>query len=77
MMAPSEMNTLIDMASVNAARIMRIQGHRLSKGANANLVVLDAPNLHEALRNQAEARYVVSHGRLVAETQVQRLPRWK
>jgi len=77
MMARSEMNTIIDMASVNAARIMRIHGHRLSKGGNANLVVLDAPNLHEALRNQAEARYVVSHGRLVAETQVHRASRWK
>lgn len=77
MMAPSEMNTLIEMASINAAKIMRIRDHRLSKGGNANLVVLDAPSLHEALRNQVEPRYVVSHGRLVAETKVQREPLWK
>lgn len=77
MMATSDIDTLVDMASVNPAQIMRIPGHRLSKGGNANLVVLDAPNLHEAMRNQAEARYVISHGRLAAETQVQRVPRWK
>lgn len=67
MMTEIEMNTLFDMISVNPAKIMGIDGHQLIEGGNANLVVFNAPNIQETLRNQAEARFVISQGKLVAE----------
>ena len=46
-----EMETLYDMITVNAAQAMNVKDHQLKVGANANLVVLDVPNVLEALRN--------------------------
>ncbi|MBP7692975.1 MAG: amidohydrolase family protein [Anaerolineales bacterium] len=60
-----ELETLYDMITVNAARAMNVRGHGLRAGAPANLVVLAAPSVLEALRAHAAPRFVISHGRLV------------
>ena len=63
--ANRELETLYDMITVNAARAMNVRGHGLRAGAPANLVVLAAPSVLEALRAHAAPRFVISHGRLV------------
>jgi cytosine deaminase len=60
-----EMETLYDMITVNAALAMNVRDHHLKVGANANLVILDAPNVLEALRNHNAPTCVISNGKLI------------
>ena len=70
-----ELETLYDMVTVNPARAMNIQDHALDVGAPANLVVLSAPNVLEALREHNTPLYVISHGKLVDRDQMEALSR--
>ena len=67
-MTPPAMERLYDMVTTLAARAMGIEEHRLAVGAPANLVVLEAENVHEAILEHAPPRYVIANGRLVAES---------
>ena len=60
-----EMETLYDMITLNAAKAINIKHHQLKVGANANLVILDAPNVLEALRNHHAPQCVISNGKLI------------
>ncbi len=61
----AEMDTLYDLVTTKAGRAIGLPDHRLQVGAPANLVVLHAPDVLEALRQHAAPAHVVSHGRLV------------
>lgn len=65
MTARPEMETLYDMITTRAAWAMGIKDHALAEGSPANLVVLDAPDVLEALRFHRPPRHVVSQGRLL------------
>ncbi|HZS01478.1 MAG TPA: amidohydrolase family protein [Chloroflexota bacterium] len=67
---PHELETVWDMVTVNAARAARLQGYGLEPGCWADLVVIDAPSVHEALRLQPPRRHVFRRGREVARTSV-------
>lgn len=69
----SEMETLFDMITTSAAPAMNLDGHKLEVGANANLVVLEAPNVVEALRSHAAPRHVIANGNLVDVSKMERL----
>jgi cytosine deaminase len=60
-----DIETLYDMITVNAARAMNVSDHALRVGVPANLVVLTAPNVLEALREHTAPLYVISGGKLV------------
>lgn len=60
-----DMETLYDMITVNAAQAMNVMDHELKVGANANLVILDMPNVLEALRNHHAPQRVISNGKLI------------
>jgi len=60
-----DLETLYNMITVNAARAMNINDHLLKTGNAANLVVLSAPNVLEALREHAAPLYVISNGNLI------------
>ena len=60
-----ELVTLYDMITLNAAQAMNVKDHQLIVGASANLVVLNAPNVLEALREHTALRYVITSGVLV------------
>ncbi len=62
-----EMETLYDMITVKAAETMGIYNHTLKPGNPANLVVLDVPDILEALRFHRPPVYVISGGQIVAE----------
>jgi len=68
MTTSSDIEKLYDMITVDAARAMWIQDHALRVGAPANLVVLNAPSVLEALRSHEPPAYVISHGKIVAES---------
>jgi len=60
-----DIETLYDMITVNAARAMNVSDHALRVGVPANLVVLTAPNVLEALREHTAPLYVISGGKVV------------
>ncbi len=61
----TDMEILYDMVTTRAAQCIGLQDFELKVGAPANIVVLDEPNVLEALRNHEAPSYVVSHGKLV------------
>jgi cytosine deaminase len=65
MTAAAEMETLYDMITTKAAQAMGLRDFELKAGAPAHLVVLDQPNVLEALRHHDRPAYVISHGKLV------------
>jgi cytosine deaminase len=70
-----DMDTLYEMITTRAARATGVRDHALRVGAPANLVVLEAPDVLEALREHAAPAAVVSHGRLVDQTRMRELAR--
>jgi cytosine deaminase len=75
-----EIESLYDMVTVNAAQAMNLKDCGLKVGAAANLVVLDAPNVLESVREHSAPLYVISHGNLVDRVrlkQVARTGEWK
>ena len=57
--------TLYEMVTVNAARCIGLKDFQIKVGAPANLVVLNQPNVIEALRFHEAPAYTISHGKLV------------
>ena len=67
---PPQLETVLDMVTVNAARAMRLERYGTEPGDRADLVLVDAPTVHEALRLIPPRRLVFYGGRLVAETRI-------
>jgi len=65
MMSRNEMETLYDMITVHPARAMHIPDFEIAMGMPAHLVVLDRPDVGEALRFHRQPSAVISHGRQV------------
>jgi cytosine/creatinine deaminase len=65
MMSRREIETLYDMITTAPAKAMNVADFGLAIGRPANLVVLDQPDVVEALRFHAPPRAVISHGRIV------------
>jgi cytosine deaminase len=58
-----ELETLYNMITINAAQAMNVNDHSLKAGNPADLVVLSAPNVLEALREHAAPLHVISRGK--------------
>ena len=65
-----EMEILYDMVTTEAAKCIGLENYGLQQGAQANLVVLDEPNVLEALRNHAAPAWLISPGKLVDQAAV-------
>jgi cytosine/creatinine deaminase len=65
---PHELNTAVDAITVNAARAARVQEYGIATGMPADLVVVGAPSVGEALRVQAPRLHVFKEGREVARS---------
>ncbi len=68
-----EMDTLYDMVTTEAAKCIGLDNFTLKVGAQANLVVLDEPDVLEALRNHASPAWVISHGKLVDQDAIKKM----
>jgi cytosine/creatinine deaminase len=68
---PDELETVFDMISTNAARAMRLDGYGLEPGDRADLVVIEARTVREALRTIPPRRLVFYGGKLVAESRLE------
>ncbi len=65
---PEGIETVYDMITWRGAKTLRISDYGLEEGRTADLVVLDAPTVHQALRMQAARRYVIKKGKVIAES---------
>ena len=70
-----EMEILYDMITTRSAQAMGLRDFELKVGAPAHLVVLDAPNVLEALRDHAAPTHVISHGNLVDQMKMRDMAR--
>lgn len=68
-----DMETLYDMITSVPARCMGVEEYGLKLGKTANLVVLDQPNVLEALRFHERPAAVISHGKLVDQARMDKL----
>jgi cytosine deaminase len=65
---PSEIDAALSAIRHAAARVMGVTGYGIEPGCAADLVVLDADSMHEALRLQAARSWVIRQGSVVAST---------
>ncbi len=70
MSTPEEMETLYDMVTVLPGCGIGLKDHVLKVGAPANLVVLDQPNVNEALRFHEAPAHTISHGKVVEKAKM-------
>jgi cytosine deaminase len=69
---PHELEQVFDMVTTNAARAARLDDYGIAPGRRADLVVIDAPSVHEALRTQPPRRHVLKDGQEVARATLTR-----
>jgi len=67
---PAEIDAALASIRHAAARIMGVRGYGVQPGCAADLVILDADDMHEALRLQANRRWVIRRGAVAATTKV-------
>src|SRR5437763_757439 len=67
---PHELEQVIDMITVHSARAARVADYGIAAGKRADLVVVGAPSLHEALRLQPPRLHVFKDGREVARSSI-------
>ena len=65
MTSREDMETLYDMITFKAAESMGIHNHRMTVGNPANLVVLDVPDVLEALRYHRAPVRVIANGKII------------
>lgn len=70
-----DMETLYTMVTTNPAKAIGLKDFEIKEGAVANLVVLDQPNVLEALRYHEKPKYVISHGKLVDQQKMDEIIR--
>lgn len=70
-----EFETLYDMITANAARALNLRQHSILVGAPANMVILQAPNVLEALREHRAPLHVISHGKPIDRAEMEALAR--
>jgi len=67
---PHELEQAMDMVTGNAAKAARVRDYGIAPGKRADLVVVGAPSVHEAIRLQPLRRHVIKNGREVARSVV-------
>jgi cytosine deaminase len=73
MSTPQEMETIYDMVSILPGRGIGLKDHVLKVGAPANLVILNQPNVNEALRFHEAPNYTISHGKVVDKAKMNKI----
>jgi cytosine/creatinine deaminase len=73
MMTRQEVEKLYDMITVDAALAINLAGFGISQGAEANLVILDSPDVIEALRFHGPPAHVISRGLVLDQDRMRAL----
>ncbi len=65
MLSMDDMEILYDMITTNAAKVLGLENHVLRVGGDADLVVLDAPDVYHAIWYHRPPAYVVKNGKVL------------
>lgn len=66
----AEIDACYDMITVHGAKTLQVENHYgIALGKPANLIVLNAQNPFQAIRDRATVLYVISQGKLLVQTQ--------
>lgn len=65
---PAEIDAALASVRHQAARLMGVRGYGLEPGCGADLVIVDADDMREALRLQSARSWVIRQGEIVAST---------
>ena len=76
MSLPKEIETVFDMQTNAAAKVMRLDDYGFAPGCRADLVILDAESAAEALTRQAARSVVIKNGRVIVENEKKQDWRW-
>ena len=63
-----QMRQIFEAVTYNGAKAMGLEGYGLAPGCRADIVVLQAANVHDALRLKPARLYVIRHGNIIAQT---------
>jgi cytosine deaminase len=76
MTGTTEIDACYDMVTRNGAKTLQVEErYGIEVGKPANLIVLDADSCYDAIRRRATVHYVISHGKLIAQTEPPQ-PQW-
>jgi cytosine deaminase len=64
----ADQRLLLELVTTRAADVLHIAGHRIAIGNPANLCIHESQRVVDLLREHQRPRWVVSRGRVVAES---------
>jgi cytosine deaminase len=74
---PVELRALMDMITVQPARLLRLPDYGLAPGCRADLVVWDCPRTEDAIATLAPRTLVVKRGRVTVQARREIVERWR
>jgi len=63
-----QMRQIYEAVTNNAAKVMGLEGYGLEPGCRADIVILQAADIHEALRLKPARLFVIRRGKIIAQT---------
>jgi cytosine/creatinine deaminase len=72
MSMPLEIEGVFEMPLTAGAKALRLKDYGLQPGDRADVVIIDAMDITEAIRYQSSRRWVIKRGQLIAETMLTR-----
>ena len=66
-----EVHQVLEMVTTTPAKAIGLEQYGLAVGCKANILVLDAPNWFEALKNQSEKKWVILNGKIACRAERQ------
>lgn len=69
MSLPPELEKVFDMITTDANKIMNLEGYGLEEGCVANLVLIDAKNIREAMAQAPNRPYVIREGKIIVKNE--------
>jgi cytosine deaminase len=64
-----QMRQIFEAVTYNGAKVMGLEGYGLEPGCRADIVILQASNVHEALRLKPARLFVIRRGKVIAQAQ--------
>ena len=68
MTGTDQIRQMFDAVTVNGAKALGLDGYGLERGRRADMVILQARSVHEALRLKPARLFVIRRGRIIADT---------
>ena len=63
-----QMRQIFEAVTCNGAKVMGLEGYGLEPGCRADIVILQAADMHEALRLKPARLFVIRRGKIIAQT---------